>query len=149
MQKGRGSSKNRTLLYFSFITGSNIFAQILYLKVKKSKDISIWLILANVMNIFVENFWTNSNSSHLICWKSIFCYFTTVFKLKVCKKMRFFFGLLFFEESIYGPPGRLRVKFGKVSIPKTTKQHSGRPVYRKAKFFVTWICHYLAAFYVP
>ena len=31
-------------------------------------------------------------------------------------------------------------------IPKTIKQNIQQPVYRKAKVFVTWICHCLAPF---
>lgn len=86
---------------------------------KKSKYVSITLILTKVMSILVEattwaNCGRNSSSSNLFGTKSIFCCFKIVFKLQVCKQMHFLFwfiDLLFLGVHIW-TPGKLRVTRG-------------------------------------
>ena len=78
---------------------------------KKSKYISITLILTEVISILVEvttwaNHERNSSSSHLFGTKSIFCCFKIVFKLHVCKQIHFLFwfiDLLFLGVHIWTP----------------------------------------------
>ena len=69
---------------------------------KKSKDISIWLILAKVMSITFK-LRKNSDYRHLICPKAFLATLGLLF-------MRFFCSAHLFWWSINGPKGSLRVK---------------------------------------
>ena len=63
---------------------------------------SVMSNLAKVITTWA-NFARNNDPSHLIGSKNIPCYFNTVFKLKVCKQICFFFDLLiYFWGSLYG-----------------------------------------------